>query len=374
VKQLIWNDLKPYVETIERTDHIPAEVIDKLKPLGLWGCLVPAEYGGLGLSVSQYIPVLVELSRLHAGMRGLLHAHVSSSAMLQYATKEQQRQLYPGVARGEIQLAFALTEPDAGTGVDIRTHARREGDHYVVNGRKHLISNCDIADYIMLVCYTDPSRRGSGMSVLMLPTDAPGFSWEPYPPLMGCKGGEHGLLTFTDCIVPAQNVLGGLEGRGFEHAMGMLEESRLFIASTSLGTAERAFELSLAYADKRVTFGKPIGERESVRAYLADMAMDIYALRSMLADAVRKLEEGKPIPAEAAMCKLFGAEAVCRVTEKALLVHGGVGYTRMHQVEQLHRDARINLLEEGTPTIQRTVIARTFQGGYRFEPYSWGAL
>jgi alkylation response protein AidB-like acyl-CoA dehydrogenase len=371
VRRLIWDDLIQFVPEIEKTEHIPHDkVIPKLASLGLYGCLVPERYGGLGLTIKQYVPVLIELSKMYAGLRGYLHAHVSASKLLQFGTDEQKVRLYPGVAKGEIQLGFALTEPDNGTGVDITTTAARSGDLYLVNGRKHLISNCDIADYLMLVCYTDRSKAARGISVLMLAKDTPGYSWAPVAGLMGCKGAEHGLLTLKDAQVPAENLLGGVEGNGLHHALEALEESRLFIASTSLGTAERVFELSLAYAQKRVTFGKPIATRETVRAYLAEMAMDIYALRSMLGDAITKLDQGARIPAEAAMCKQFGAESVCRVTDRALLIHGGVGYTKAHDIERHYRDARINIIEEGTPSIQKAVIARTFLDGYRFAPFS----
>lgn len=372
VRSFVWDTLSRYVEDIERTERAPVrELIPLFARHRLWGCLVPEDYGGLGLTVAQYVPVLIELSKLHAGLRGFLHAHNSTSVLLKWGTEEQKRRYLPGVAAGEIQLAFALTEPNAGTGVDIKTTARREGEHYVLNGQKHLISNCDVADYITVVCYTDRSKGRDGISVLLLPKDAPGFAWQPNRPTMGCKGFTHGRLTFTDCRVPCENLIGGVEGRGIVHALTSLEESRVFIASTSLGTAERAFELSLQYAKKRVTFGKPIAEREGVRGYLAEMAIDIHALRNMLADAIDKIDRGLPVPAEAAMCKLFGAEAVCRVTERALLVHGGVGYTSAFPIEQLYRDARINLLEEGTPTIQKTVIARTFLDGATLGPYPW---
>ena len=371
VRRLIWDDLIQFVPEIEKSEHIPHDkVIPKLASLGLYGCLVPERYGGLGLTIKQYVPVLIELSKMYAGLRGYLHAHVSASKLLQFGTEEQKTRLYPGVAKGEIQLGFALTEPDNGTGVDITTAAARSGDLYVVNGRKHLISNCDIADYLMLVCYTDRSKAARGISVLMLPKDAPGYTWAPVAGLMGCKGAEHGLLTLKDAQVPAENLLGGVEGNGLRHALETLEESRLFIASTSLGTAERVFELSLAYAQKRVTFGKPIATRETVRAYLAEMATDVYALRSMLGDAIAKLDQGARIPAEAAMCKQFGAEAVCRVTDRALLIHGGVGYTKAHDIERHYRDARINIIEEGTPSIQKAVVARTFLDGYRFAPFA----
>ncbi|WP_426421744.1 acyl-CoA dehydrogenase family protein [Bradyrhizobium genosp. A] len=370
VKDLIWKDLPQYIDRIERQGHIPhSEVIPKLAALGLYGCLVPESYGGLGLTVKQYVPVLIELSKMYAGLRGYLHAHVSASKLLEFATDEQKARLYPGVASGKIQLGFALTEPDNGTGIDISTTATRLGDIYQVNGRKHLISNCDIADYLMLVCYTDRSKGPEGISVLLLPKDAPGFTWDPVGGLMGCKGAEHGRLNLDNAQIPAANLLGGVEGKGLHHALEALEESRVFIASTSLGTAERVMELSLQYAKERVTFGKPIATRETIRTYLAEMATDIYALRTMLTDAIGKLDRGERIPAEAAMCKQFGAEAVCRVTDRALLIHGGVGYTTQRDIERHYRDCRINIIEEGTPSIQRTVIARTFLDGYRFPDF-----
>lgn len=371
LKDLIWNQLSQHIDQIERDGHIRHDVvIPQLASLGLYGSLVPESHGGLGLTVRQYVPVLIELSKMYAGLRGYLHAHVSASKLLAFATPEQQALYYPSVASGAIQLGFALTEPDNGTGVDISTTARRDGDVYRVNGTKHLISNCDIADYLMLICYTDPARREDGISVLMLPKGAEGFTWSSVGGLMGCKGAEHGRLHLNEAVVPAANLLGGVEGHGLRHALQALEESRLFIAATSLGTAERVFELSLARSRERVTFGKPIAARETVRGYLADMATDIYALRAMLAQAIARLDAGERVPAEAAMCKQFGAEAVMRVTDRALQIFGGIGYTTQTEIERHYRDCRINLIEEGTPSIQRTVIARTFLDGYRFPTFN----
>lgn len=370
IKDFMWRELAPLVEEIENTDAIPMEkVIPLAKKKGLYRCVVPEKYGGLGLNATQYIPVLVEISKIHAGLRGIIHVQSSSAHLFEMATEEQKAQYYPGIATGDILLAFALTEPDAGTGRDIKTTAKKDGNYYIINGNKHLISHCDTADIIEVVCYTNKELGANGVSVILVPKDAPGFSWEPNRPLMGAKGGMHGRLTFRNCKVPAENLLGGVEGKGLHDALHMLEISRVFIASTSLGTAERAFELSLDFSKKRVTFGKPIAEREMIRTYLADMAIDIYALRQMIADAARKIDEGKRIPAEASICKTFGQEMVLRVTSKAILVHGGISYTRVYPIEQLHRDAWLNTLEEGTPTIQRMVIARSFLEGYDFGPW-----
>ena len=186
------------------------------------------------------------------------------------------------------------------------------------------------------------------------------------PETMGCRGGEHGFLTFTNASVP-ESALVGDEGQGQAHLERALEISRVFIAASSLGTAQRSLDLSLEHAQHRITFGKPIGQRQAVQRYLAEMAMDIYALRNMLLDAARKWDAGQRIPTEAALCKLFGLEAVGRVTDRALLVHGGVGYTRLKPIERLYRDARLNWLEEGTPTIQYLVAARQLLGGYEWD-------
>ena len=254
-------------------------------------------------------------------------------------------------------MAFALTEPGHGTGADIGTTARRDNGKYVVNGEKHLITNSDFASHFILFTKTPTGARPNAVSALLVERDTPGLRIEPLPETMGCVGGEHGRLTFRDAIVPAESLLGD-EGRGLEQMEEALEISRVFVTASSLGTCERALELSLDYARKRVTFGKPFAERQAVLRYLAEMATDIYTLRHMLADAAAKWDAGRRIPAEAAMCKLFGLEATQRVTDRALLVHGGLGYTRMFPLERLYRDARLNWLEEGTPTIQQLVIAR----------------
>ncbi|MBU2546880.1 MAG: acyl-CoA dehydrogenase family protein [Proteobacteria bacterium] len=360
-----WRELDPAVPEIEKTGRIAPEVwFPKFREHGLWGLLIPEEYGGSGLTMTQYIPILVEMSKVHGGVRVLIHVHNSmSKGIVRGGRDEQKKELLPKIATGEISVAFGLTEAKSGTGRDIKTTAVRQGDHYVINGEKHLITNTDFADYIAVYCYTDKNAGSRGISGILVHRDTPGFTLEPHKALLGCRGSSHGILTFKDCLVPADMVI-GREGDGLEHALSMLETSRVFIAASSLGTAERALEVALDFSKKRVTFGKAIAEREGVRQYLADMTIDVYALRCMLDDACRKIDQGRPIPVEASACKTFGAEAVCRVTETALQTVGGIGYTAAHPIEMLHRDARLNLLEEGTLTIQRMVIARAMLAGY----------
>jgi alkylation response protein AidB-like acyl-CoA dehydrogenase len=365
--EFIWKELDPYEDEIERTGAVPLDdLFPRLRRMRCFGLMVPEAYGGVGLSVSQYVPILAEFSKIHGGIRVIVHVHnTTAKAVAQLGSDAQKRQLLPRIATGDWSVAFGLTEPDAGTGRDLKSRAVCEGDHYILNGRKHLITNSEFASHFMVFCYTDPARGNHGISALLVERDTPGFAIADMPPLMGCRGGQHGCLTFTDCRVPAGNILGN-EGEGLLQMTVALEVSRLFIAATSLGTAERAFELSLAFSKQRVTFGKPIAERQAIQTYLAEMGTDLYALRTMIADAARKADRGERIPTEASMCKLFGLEAVGRVTDRALLIHGGIGYTRKYPIERLYRDARLNWLEEGTPTIQRLVIARNFLDGYRW--------
>jgi alkylation response protein AidB-like acyl-CoA dehydrogenase len=363
----IWQDLDPLEQEIEDTEDLPLEtLIPLLQEMRAFGLLVPAEYGGVGLTVPQYIPVLAELAKIQGGIRALVHVHNTTAHMLwELGSDEQRRSLLPQVAGGSETLALGLTEPDYGTGAGMGTTAELAGDTYRLNGRKWLITNSNIATRFIVFAKTIVDGEQTGVSALLVDRDLAGFGIEPLPETMGCKGGEHGLLTFQDVEVPRSSVLGA-EGRGLDQMEQGLEVSRLFIAATSLGTAERALELSLEFAKQRVTFGKPIADRPAVQRYLAEMATDIYALRGMIDDAADKWDRGLRIPAEASMCKLFGLEAVGRVTDRALLVHGGIGYTRLHSIERLYRDARLNWLEEGTPSIQQMIIARHFLDGYRW--------
>ncbi|WP_078428269.1 acyl-CoA dehydrogenase family protein [Alkalihalobacterium alkalinitrilicum] len=364
----IWNDLDPLEEEIENNEALP---YDKLMPLlremNAFGLRIPTEYGGLGLSVSQYIEVLAEFSKIQGGIRVVVHVHNSmGSALSRLGNEKQKKEILPGCAEGTKSVAFALTEPDHGTGLDLGTIAVRDGDDYIINGRKHLITNSDFATHFIVFAKTKGGNSEDSVTAILVERDTPGFTIEALPETMGCKGGEHGLLTFTDVRVPVENLLGE-EGKGVYQLEEALEVSRLYIAATSLGTAERAFELSLDFAKKRKTFGKAIGQRQAIQRYIAEMGIDIYALRNMIKDAAEKWDRGQRIPAEASMCKQFGLEAVGRVTDRALLVHGGIGYTRKHPIERLYRDARLNWLEEGPPTIQYMVAAREFLSGYRWE-------
>jgi alkylation response protein AidB-like acyl-CoA dehydrogenase len=365
VVEAIWRDLDPLESRIEDSERLPYEVLlPALREMGAFGFLIPEQYEGAGLTISQYMPILAEFAKVHGAIRVLVHVHNSfAHALATLGDARQCGEILPGAATGEQSVAFGLTEPDAGTGLDLQTTAVLDGDEYVINGTKWLITNSDIASHFIVLARTDAADGTRRLSALLVERERPGFSIEPLPETMGCKGGEHGFLTFDDVRVPVDNRLGE-EGTGAQVLQEALEISRVFIAASSLGTAERALELSLRHAEQRVTFGKPIADRQAVQRYLAEMATDVHALRFMIEDAAARWDRGERIPAQASMVKLFGLEAVGRVTDRALLVHGGIGYTRQHPIERLYRDARLNWLEEGTPTIQQLVIARQLRDGF----------
>jgi alkylation response protein AidB-like acyl-CoA dehydrogenase len=375
ISRAMWELIPPLEDQIEETDWIPKEIlVPALRKVNAFGLLIPGQYGGSGLTVSQYLPILADLSRIHGGLRGFVHAHNSSAHVFEMlASDEQKDALLPPVAVGDASFGVGITEPDHGTGADIGTTCLRAGDSYCINGQKWLTTNSDWVSHFIVFAKTDPEAGARGVSAVLVERDRPGLSIRPLPGTLGTRGLEHGHLQFKDVLVPTANRLGE-EGQGLgliEHGM---EVSRVFVGASSLGTAEQALELSVARARERVTFGRPIGSRQSIQRYLAEMATDVYALRAMLEDAAAKLDAGLRIPIEASACKLFGSEAVCRVTDRALLVFGGIGFTRKYPIERMLRDARANVVEEGPPTIQQLVIARslldggTLRGPSIFEP------
>ena len=365
ITDFLWKEVDPLVPEMEETNHIPQDILFPLfRKKGLFGLIIPEEYGGMGLTTVQYLPILAELSKVSGAIRALIHVHLTAArAIVYFGREEQKKELLPSIATGDLSVAFAITEANSGSGLDCKTTGVRDGDNFILNGEKHLITNADFTKLFMVACYTKPRELGrDAMSALLVDLDTPGFTNEAMPHLMGCKGLGHGILTFKDCVVPVKNVLGE-EGQGLAIFLGELEASRVFVAASSLGTAERALELSLDYVKQRVTFGKPIAGRESIRTLLADMAMDIYGLRLMLEDVARKIDEGKECPLEASIAKTHGLETVCRVTDKAMLVHGGRSYLQSFPIERLMREGRLNVLEEGTPSIQRMVTARALLSG-----------
>ena len=363
--RFIWEELAPLEDEIEETGHVPTETLwPSFLDMGFLGQMVPQEYGGLGLSEGQFLQFEKEWSKVHGGIRTILHVHNLGSEILEHGTDDQKAAYYPRIALGELSVAFALTEPEAGTGRDIKARARRDGDNFILNGTKHLITNADFADLFNVVCWTESPSGEYQISNLLVERGSPGFLIGDMKPAMGAVGASHGRLSFNNCVVPVRNILGE-EGKGLEATLYTLNVSRVRIAACALGTMERCLDMAVDFAKKRVTFGRPIGERQAVQRYLAEMAMDVYGLQCVIEDTVRAIENGEEIFLKANLCKLLAIEAGRRVTDQGLLVMGGIGYTREYPMERLYRDLRLNWLEEGTPTIHISVAARSLLDGER---------
>ncbi|MDO8491522.1 MAG: acyl-CoA dehydrogenase family protein [Dehalococcoidia bacterium] len=361
VAEFVLSDLEPIANQIENTVKVPKEMWPKLQQSGLLRLTMPKEYGGFGLTYSQYFPILEEVAKTHGTIRLIVHTWnwLYYYQFLKYGSAEQKK-LLPKIASGDHMVAWALTEPDTGTGLDLKMTAKRDGDSLVINGKKHLISLAMVADTFIIFAKTDPSAGRRGFSSLAIPKGAKGFTVIPQPDTMGLRGDPHGvvaILDFKNCRVPASTLIGP-EGSGLDQALETLDVSRLSIGVTCLGLSQRFLDLSVHYAQRRTTFGKTLAERQAVQQMIADMATDVHALRLMTTDATLKVDRGLPCRKEAAMCKLFGIETVRKASDKALEIHGGLGFTRVFPIERMYRDARGPWLEEGTPTIQRSVIAR----------------
>lgn len=360
IRAFVDNELEPYAEEIDRTDKVPEIVWQKLRDKGLLSMTIPKQYGGMGLSLTEYFSILEEVSRTAGAVRIIVHQYngISFRLIEKFGSKKQKDYYLPLMGQGTCVLAFALTEPDAGTGADIRMTATKKGNYFILSGKKHLITLADVAHSIVVFAVTDETRRSNGgITAFLVDPKSPGLAMENLPLCMGSRGLFEGLLTFEDCPVPSSNVLGEV-GQGLHVALHSLDESRGSIAVTCLGLAQRFLELSVARAKQRVTFGKPLAQRQAIQQMLAEMALDIHALRLMCADMEAKFDAGLDIRAEASMCKAFGIRTIREVSDKALEIHGGIGYTKAYPIERMYRDARCTWLEEGTPTIQKLVIAR----------------
>jgi alkylation response protein AidB-like acyl-CoA dehydrogenase len=369
--KFIWDELAPLADEIERTERIPRERLwPRFRDHGFLGMLIPKEYGGTDLAETQYLEFEKEWSKVHGGIRVILHVHNGvSDSLLAVGTGEQKRKYLPKIAQGELSCALGLTEPDGGTGRDIKSRAKRDGSNFLLNGRKHLITNADFAEIFNVVCWIEQKPGDFKIGNLLVEKGREGFTLMDMKPCWGCKGAFHGRLNFKDCLVPAGNVLGA-GGETLESTLHHLNVSRVRISANALGTMERCLDLAVEFSKKRVTFGKPIAERQAIHGHLSDMATNIYALQCVIADAGKKIDERKDIYLEANLCKLLAIGALRDVTDKALLIFGGIGYTNEYPIGHLYRDGRLNWLEEGTPTIHSMVASRRLLKGYRtYKPY-----
>ncbi|UCF79065.1 MAG: acyl-CoA dehydrogenase family protein [Candidatus Eiseniibacteriota bacterium] len=360
-RDLVKKELEPVANDVEEQSKIPEHLVEKMKQLGYFGLTVPPEYGGSGLGLLGYSLVIEELAKTHIAFFLLISTNnsIGGKPIVSFGNEEQKKKYLPRLATGEWRTAFALTEPEAGSdAASIKTTAVRDGDHFVLNGTKHFITGGPYADVFIVVALTDKKLRArGGISCFIVEKGTPGFSVGRVHRAMGLAGSQQSDLIFKNCRVPASNLL-GKEGQGFGVAMDALDHGRIVAGADALGAAEKLLELSVEFAKQRVTFGKPIAERQAIQWMLADMATEIYATKMMLYHAAWKADQGEDVAREAAMVKLYGTEMANRVADKALQIHGGIGYMKEYPVERMYRDLRVTRIWEGTSEIQRLVIAK----------------
>jgi alkylation response protein AidB-like acyl-CoA dehydrogenase len=354
-REWVENVLNPLSEPLEKEERFPVELVEVLRKGRFFGLTVPKEYGGQGWTAVEWFTVLEELSKAYATVR--LIAHTMNGLfwrpLLAFGTEEQKKKYLPKLATGEIWAANSLTEPEAGTGKDINSKATWEGDFYLINGRKWLITL--FPGYTKLIYGFAGTEEGITSFLVDVPSE--GLKLEPMPKMMGCIGPRHYNVIYKNCKVPASNVL-GTKGKGLDVAFSMLHLSRVSIAFCCVGLAQKMLDLAIDYAKKRTTFGKLLSTRQAIQNNVAQMGTEIQAARLMAYEAAWKYDTGQDIVKEAAMSKLYAEQVVIRVSEMALRIHGGIGYTQAYPLERHFRDVRSFHFEEGTEEIQKLLIAR----------------
>ena len=368
IRRFVDREVIPVASKYEHADEYPAPLVERMRELGLFGANIPAEYGGLGLDYTTYAMVVEELCRGWMSLSGVLNTHLMFAYHVgSNGTDAQKRHWLPRLASGEERAGFCLTEAHAGSDTqNIRTVARRDGDHYVVNGSKMFITNAQTATVFSLVAKTDPDAqpRHTGISLFAAPK-GPGLTVGRHLDKLGYRGIETCEVNFEDYRLPADALIGGVEGRGLKVALSGLEVGRINIASRAVGVARAAFEDAIRYAQERQTFGKPICEHQAIQLKLADMATKIEAARLLVRQAAAMKDRGERCDLEAGMAKLFASEICQEVALEAMRILGGYGYMKEFRVERYYRDAPLMIIGEGTNEIQRLVIARNLLQRYK---------
>jgi alkylation response protein AidB-like acyl-CoA dehydrogenase len=362
IRDFARKSIAPVAREWELAGRYPTEIVDEMKTMGLFGMLVPEEYGGIGIDAVSYSIVFEEIAKAWMGVSGVLGSHSLATWMLaKHGTDEQRRRWLPDLATGKRRSGIALTEPGAGSDLQgISSVARRDGDYYVVNGSKTWITNARHADPLPVLVKTDPAAqpRHKGMTVLMIEQGTPGFSVGKDLGKLGYKGPESSEVFLNDCLVPVENVLGGKEGQGLQQALSALEFGRVNIAGRAVGVAQACLDKSLAYARDRQAFGRPIADFQAIQLKLADMATEVQAARLLTWWAASALDSGRRADLETGMAKLYASEICIKAALEAMRIHGGYGYSTELEIERFYRDAPLMAIGEGTNDILRTVIAR----------------
>ena len=361
VDRFLERDVRPVAHALEAADTYPVAIVEKLKTLGLFGATIAPEHGGIGLSAVTYAKVVERVSAVWMSIAGIFNSHLIMAAAVQrFGTAEQKSRFLPRFASGELRGGIALTEPDCGTDLQaIRTHARRDGDCYIVNGAKTWITNSVEGQILAVLVKTDPRAEPPhrGMSLLLI-EKGPGFNGVRKLAKLGYRGIDTGEMLFEDCRVPAANLIGTAEGRGLQQVLSGLELGRINVAARGAGLARACLEESLRYAQQRKTFGKPIAEHQAIQLKLADMATRVAAARLLVESAARAYDAGGRCDLEAGMAKLYATEAALENSLEAMRIHGAYGYSKEFNIERYYRDAPLLAIGEGTNELQRIIIAR----------------
>jgi butyryl-CoA dehydrogenase len=359
IRRFAEETVKPRAKEIDESGEFPREFFDQAGELGLAGVAVPEEYGGAGMDTVSYCLVIEEISRVCATSGVILSVNNSlvCDPLLQFGSEEQKQEFLTPLAAGRKLGCFALTEPGAGSDpAGLRTIARRDGDDYVLSGNKIFITNGTHADVAIVFATVDLEKKHRGITCFIVPADTPGYSHGTHEFKLGVNASGTTELAFTEMRIPARWRLGE-EGDGFKVAMATLDGGRIGIAAQAVGIAQAAFEEALAYAQQREQFGQHLSDFQAIQFYLADMATELDAARLLTWKAAWAKENQKRYTLEASQAKLYASEMAQRVTNKALQIHGGYGYTKEYNVERYFRDARITEIYEGTSEIQKMVIA-----------------
>jgi acyl-CoA dehydrogenase len=366
LQRFIRERLIPAENHLEEHDEVPADIVEDMKAMGLFGLSIPEEFGGIGLSMSQEVQVAYEMGRTALAFRSVFGTNVGigSQGILMDGTAEQKRDILPRVASGELIMSLALTEPDAGSdAASLKTRADLDGDHYVLNGTKRYITNAPRAGAFTLMARTGGAGAG-GVSSFIVPADLPGITLGKTDKKMGQRGTKTCDVILDNVRVPAANIIGGVPGQGFKTAMKVLDRGRLHISAVSCGMAQRILEEATAYARDRKQFGKAIGEFQLIQAMLADSQAELLAGWALVQDVAQRFD-AKPahvsdpeVSMRVSCAKLFCTEMVGRVADRGVQVHGGAGYINEYPVERFYRDVRLLRLYEGTTQIQQLIIGR----------------
>jgi alkylation response protein AidB-like acyl-CoA dehydrogenase len=364
-RQFAQDEVAPLAREMDESGEFPLHLVKRMGELGFLAGIIAPEYGGSGMDYLSYTLISEELGQADSSVRGFLAVHGSLVTLCihDWGTEDQKLAYLPRLATGEIIGCYCLTEPNAGSdAASMETTVRQEADGFVLNGEKHWITNGGIADVALVFATIDPGQRHKGICAFIVPTDTPGFDWEPMPGQeLGHRSSDHAHITFEEMKIPQEALLGEI-GEGFKVAMSALDHGRLSVAAGAVGIAQACLDASVDFARRRRQFGQRIGDFQQIQATIADMAADIEAARLLVYKAAWMKEQGFPTTRHTSIAKLFATETAGRAASEAVLIHGGRGYSNEYPVERFYRDIKGLQIYEGTSHIQRIVIAREVIG------------